>query len=412
MDRISCLASLQPTAKINLNELPVDVLIIIFHYLDEKSLRTIAKVCHYFNEISSSNEIWQKWMKTRIMTSSDHGLNMILCPKFKEQCRLSIKWRQGRRKEKTFTKFEKNYLPWLAYHQDEAELYLAQGDAVKKYSSELWLKAGRLPVEKYDDNQTWASSTVVHEAADVCRFCLDDNLIITGGWHGKLSWASLRDLHFITKHDAHSADVSDVGIVDDVIISGSRDHTVKIWKLSDNMEELGHLFTQDIGDNVLSIATNKFRRIFAVGSGGTGGTHPLQIRDIESSTHLYNLGHSYKNGSGVLDCHFQSPNLLMSTGYDTYIRLWDIRTSYRECVRSWEEPHDNTVYCVTSDCRYGFVSGSCRHGVTRLWDTRMKNCLQTFYLAGKVSSPVYSVRFTHTHLFAALARRLVVLDFR
>lgn len=36
-----------------------------------------------------------------------------------------------------------------------------------------------------------------------------------------------------------------------------------------------------------------------------------------------------KLGAGVMDIKFESPNILLSCGYDTAVRLWDIRNSSR-----------------------------------------------------------------------------------
>lgn len=41
------------------------------------------------------------------------------------------------------------------------------------------------------------------------------------------------------------------------------------------------------------------------------------------------LGTDFHRGAGVLDVFYETPSLLLSCGYDTYIRYWDIRTSTR-----------------------------------------------------------------------------------
>ena len=38
------------------------------------------------------------------------------------------------------------------------------------------------------------------------------------------------------------------------------------------------------------------------------------------------LSVNHKRGAGVLDLRFESPNELLTCGYDTFIRLWDLRT--------------------------------------------------------------------------------------
>ncbi|XDV50371.1 hypothetical protein PO909_019441 [Leuciscus waleckii] len=78
----------------------------------------------------------------------------------------------------------------------------------------------------------------------------------------------------------------------------------------------------------------------------------------------------------------------------------------------WEEPHDSALYCIKSDKNHMIASGSSYYGVVRLWDKRQTRCLQMFQLAPTTSSPVYSLCFNSTHLYAALASVLYSLDFR
>lgn len=123
----------------------------------------------------------------------------------------------------------------------------------------------------------------------------------------------------------------------------------------------------------------------------------------------------------------------------------------------WEEPHDSALYCIQTDGNHMIASGSSHYGVVRLWDKRQAECLQvcTVYLqyeihditshtfttsqsrceenkhnaavkrfhvvffcvqffqltSDSVSSPVYCLRFSSSHLYAALATTLHSLDF-
>uniref|UniRef100_A0A3B3B5A2 F-box and WD repeat domain containing 4 n=1 Tax=Oryzias melastigma TaxID=30732 RepID=A0A3B3B5A2_ORYME len=85
----------------------------------------------------------------------------------------------------------------------------------------------------------------------------------------------------------------------------------------------------------------------------------------------------------------------------------------RTSVREWEEPHDSALYCIQTDGNHMIASGSSYYGVVRLWDQRQKPCLQFFQLSSRpASSPVYCLRFSSSHLYAALATSLHSLDFR
>ena len=82
--------------------------------------------------------------------------------------------------------------------------------------------------------------------------------------------------------------------------------------------------------------------------------------------------------------------------------------------RSWEEPFNETIYCLATDNNMTLVCGTARHGLVRLWDMRQKEPVQMFYTkhphAGQ-SSPVYSVGFDMSHLYVALDQCLSLMSF-
>ena len=48
------------------------------------------------------------------------------------------------------------------------------------------------------------------------------------------------------------------------------------------------------------------------------------------------LGDEHKRGSGVLDMKFESPNILLTCGHDTYLRMWDLRM-HTWSVLAWSQ---------------------------------------------------------------------------
>lgn len=42
----------------------------------------------------------------------------------------------------------------------------------------------------------------------------------------------------------------------------------------------------------------------------------------------------------------------------------------------WEEPFDSAVYCVKTDGDCAMLTGTARHGMTRLWDKRATKPVQ------------------------------------
>ncbi|KAM9702630.1 F-box/WD repeat-containing protein 4 isoform 6-T6 [Dama dama] len=152
---------------------------------------------------------------------------------------------------------------------------------------------------------------------------------------------------------------------------------------------------------------------FVTGTACCGHFSPLRIWDLNSGQLMTHLGSDFPPGAGVLDVMYESPSTLLSCGYDTYVRYWDLRASARKCVMEWEEPHDSTLYCLQTDGNHLLATGSSYYGVVRLWDRRQRACLHAFPLTSTpLSSPVYCLRFTTRHLYAALSYNLHVLDFQ
>lgn len=55
----------------------------------------------------------------------------------------------------------------------------------------------------------------------------------------------------------------------------------------------------------------------------------LCLSSLPSGQLMTHLGSDFPPGAGVLDVMYESPFTLLSCGYDTYVRYWDLRTSVR-----------------------------------------------------------------------------------
>ncbi|KAF4791435.1 F-box/WD repeat-containing protein 4 [Turdus rufiventris] len=288
-------------------------------------------------------------------------------------------------------------MPWMEL--DDEYLYLSQAENIQAYH--LCAEGTGL--------QCHPQAIFSGHQEDVCRFVLVNSHIVSGGGDGSIV---LHKIHgsYSVKFSAHEQEVNCVDFQGGLIVSGSRDRTAKVWSLSAG--RVGQcLHTVQTEDRVWSIAISPLLSSFVTGTACCDHTSPLRIWDLESGQLLTCLGTDFHRGAGVLDVFYETPSLLLSCGYDTYIRYWDIRTSTRKCVQEWEEPHDSALYCIRSDKNHMIASGSSYYGVVRLWDKRQTRCLQSFHLSSPTSSPVYCLRFSTTHLYAALASALHVLDF-
>ncbi|KAB0404063.1 hypothetical protein E2I00_000278 [Balaenoptera physalus] len=65
---------------------------------------------------------------------------------------------------------------------------------------------------------------------------------------------------------------------------------------------------------------------------------------------MTHLGGDFPPGAGVLDVMYESPSTLLSCGYDTYVRYWDLRAS----VRDPPAPGISTLRCLTTSMAWTF----------------------------------------------------------
>uniref|UniRef100_A0A3P8RPC8 F-box and WD repeat domain containing 4 n=1 Tax=Amphiprion percula TaxID=161767 RepID=A0A3P8RPC8_AMPPE len=347
------------------SQLPEDVLYHVVSFLDHRSLCRLSQVCKSMHRFVNRDAVWRKIAKEFLNTGITRDGTDIL-------------------------------LPWLQLDGDT--LFLSQAANIGAYHLHQGTRRLlRNPFQIYSGHQ-----------GDVCRFAVTDSNLISGGSDGKILVHSRRN-HVSLELSGHNQEVNCIDSKDGLIISGSRDRTVRIWTLTSSSPR----DTIPMYDRVWSVAISPTLSSFATGTACCENFSPLLIWNVERSACVCSLGSEFRRGAGVLDIIFESPFQLFTCGYDTFIRLWDLRLSPRSCVMEWEEPHDSTLYCIQTDGNHMIASGSSYYGVVRIWDKRQTKCLQFFQLSSDpVSSPVYCLRFSSSHLYAALATALHSLDFK
>ncbi|XP_063817953.1 F-box/WD repeat-containing protein 4 isoform X2 [Pseudophryne corroboree] len=361
---------------LHLLQLPEELLLLILSYLDRRALGRLGQVCRKLHHVTGRDSVW-RGMARRCLNSGfvQQGRDAFSGIPVKERVRVSQNWKNGCCRRDTLLKWKRNLMPWLQV--DGNLLYLTQAEEIRAY--QLRPDGNGLHMRPY--------AVFLGHQEDVCRFVVTNSHIISGGGDGKIAVHKVHSSASI-QFTAHEQDVNCVDCHGGIIVSGSRDRTARVWSLSSSRNGQC-LHTIQTDDRVWSVA----------------------ISPLLSGQLMNCLGTEFKRGAGVLDVHYETPFTLLSCGYDTYIRYWDLRTSSRRCVKEWEEPHDSALYCIQSNGNNMIASGSSYYGVVRLWDKRMNQCLQTFSLSSPTSSPVYCLRFNTSHLYAALATTLHVLDF-
>lgn len=380
-----------------LSQLPEDVLYHILSCLDFRSLCRLSQVCKRIYYFVNRDVVWRKIAKEFLNTGiTRNGTDLYPHIPLKERVKIAQNWYDGVYRKATPLKWKTKLLPWLQL--DGNILFLSQAAVIGAYHQNQ--DTGRLqrsPFEIYSGHK-----------GDVCRFALTDSHVISGGSDGKILVHS-RNRDMSVELSGHNQEVNCLDSKDGLIISGSRDRTARIWTLSSSCSNN----VIPMYDRVWSVAISPTLSTFVTGTACCENLSPLRIWDVERAECVCSLGSQFRRGAGVLDMVFESPFQLFTCGYDTFIRLWDTRLNPRACVMEWEEPHDSALYCIQTDGNHMIASGSSYYGVVRLWDRRQRECLQFFQLnSDPVSSPVYCLRFSSSHLYAALATSLHSMDFR
>jgi F-box and WD-40 domain protein CDC4 len=190
--------------------------------------------------------------------------------------------------------------------------------------------------------------------------------------------------YFLRTLSGHGNSVRAIAAHGDTLISGSYDHTVRVWKISngDLLHRLvGH--TQKVYSVVLDHARNRCI------SGSMDNL--VKIWDLQTGSCLFNLeGHT--SLVGLLDL---SHDRLVSAAADTTLRIWDPVTG---TCKSTLSAHTGAITCFQHDGQK-VISGSDR--TLKMWNVRNGECVRDLLTD---LSGVWQVRFDERRCVAAVQR--------
>ncbi|KAF4522412.1 hypothetical protein B566_EDAN007662 [Ephemera danica] len=337
----------------------------------------------------------------------------------RELCRQSHNWRIGKYCETVYrfchVRQKTRFMPWLWLEADK--LWLSKGNVIEAYIRQKHGHLSGRPLVRLQLNSK----------EDFSRFVIKDGLLVSGGRDGGVyGWDAVTHDKIFSLPTSHQADVHDVDVCQNIVLTASRDRTVKVWQV----EEQGalNLRTTSVGDRVLCVAADS--ELWCCGSSGVRLQDTLQVFDLNSGEQVASLGREVarRPGAGLLDLAWETPQLILSCGYDASLKMWDLRyavlSSMRhvsltsifccrvsKCVAHWDDPHDTTLYCLASDGAHSVLCGSSRHSRVQLWDKRQAKGVQMYFATSHDSSPVYSLTFDPGSMFLALDQSLNCLDF-
>lgn len=423
-----------------LDELPTEVLVHLFGYCSRNDLGRLTQTCKRFRDVAQTDGLWANLARDCLVTNTAACLNLgqrtapAPITSAKERVRIARNWTKGLYEETKLAVQNIRYMPRIEIEQ--SSLWVSWGNKIWSHP-------------RHDDGTVGRMTTRVLKGHtdDVSRFVVKDGYLISGGRDKTLQgWNSETGEFLFAKRYCHGSEVSAVDIIrsSGLLVTGSRDRTVKIWRLnpfsgsssgassgpesSDERPsyERASTFpslsaTLNFGDRIWSLTANPYEgNRVVVGTAGLMGIPSLRVIDLtklccdtgSAMLEYQEMGQTLKNGAGMLDLQWQSPTSFLSCGHDSCTRLWDTRMG--ACVRTWEEPFDQAIYCLATDGNWSMVCGTARHGMVRLWDMRHSKPVQLFYVKHPFSgqsSPVYSVAFDQKNLYVALDQCVNLLSF-
>ncbi|XP_076461114.1 F-box/WD repeat-containing protein 4-like [Babylonia areolata] len=375
-------------------ELPDDVWFVIFRYLSPGTLCKLCRVSKRFRQLASADCVWLPYEKDRIFIRPADSRPSRDLGSIKERYRVSLNWENGHRREYWMLRYNHRMLPWLQKNEDS--LLVSRGNVIHQFTIQ---NNGRLRDRPRADLRGMPT--------DVTRFVIHNDIVVSGSRGGDVStWEASSGVHLMLYKNVHDSDTQCLDVVDNVIVSGSKDKTVRVLSLCpEDDEKIKKIF--NIGDRMWSLSASPNGCTVAAGTAGYNNP-AIALLDISSGEFLGHLGHEHKRGFGVLDMKFESANILLTCGHDSYVRMWDLRT--HECVNQWEDKFDSTVYCLQSDDQNTMLTGTARHGLVRLWDKRQQHDVQAYY-SGDQNSPVYSLVANSRYMYLAMDMGLDLVDF-
>ncbi|XP_011871583.1 PREDICTED: F-box/WD repeat-containing protein 4-like [Vollenhovia emeryi] len=398
-----------------LDGLPVDVLLMIFEFCNEFDLLRLSEVCKRFNDITRKDVLWIKKSKHFLVTNQTSErfrarCSTILSPR--TMLFVSYNWRYGIFNKQTMLTQRAKLIPWLKMTNDM--LWWSGNKGL--------LGFGRGKEATIDETHGNCYRTEPYIGGDICKFVLWKNFIICGYMDGSVNYFLKR---FDTREcciakilPKNNCSVNAIDATSTNLVAGLENGTVKILRHPD-MDTPEKTIYRDsqvryicLQDKVRSLSVDPTEAKCAVGSSGINSIPPLHVIDMERYTMVDTIRHTWRHGAGILDMVWDDPNTLLTCGYDTCIRKWDLRSG--RCVCSWADPFDATPYCISSDYRYSMVTGTQYNCMAVLWDQRKSDFVQLYYVNTRTStrhSPIYSIQFDSSHLYCATDRLVIELSF-
>ncbi|XP_014222092.1 F-box/WD repeat-containing protein 4 isoform X1 [Trichogramma pretiosum] len=405
--------------RVKLDELPYEMIFKIFDYLHAHDLVRLSSVCTTFYQVARDRLLWEKRSHDLLVTNQKSDEFVSRCNPALDSVtkwQVSHNWMSGCFDTDILSSTIFKVMPCIKLTRDV--LWWAGGNMIYQFprSSE---NGGSV-------NKKQKCSVYVRDTgSDVTKFVVvrSGQMIVSGHRDGALRlWRTnpaeclkmKNNIMPLCTLPAHSSDLGSVAEAkNQVLFTGSRNGTVKAWEFPHG--RVGKvaalpLETFQRNDCIWSLATDPSGDKLAIGTGGNFNP-ALYVCDTSSFQRSHEIVFEWRGrNAGILDMVWENPQTLLTCGYDTCVRKWDLRSG--RCVSAWSDPTGAAVFCISTDYNFTMVTGSQFNCKAVLWDQRKPDFNQLYFMhLRRMCSPVYSIAFDSCHLYGATDQNFVELKF-
>lgn len=238
-----------------------------------------------------------------------------------------------------------------------------------------------------EGNYTKNICITAHGASVITCLQLDEsrNRLISGADNGTVGIWDIRSGENREMLTGHQGGVWTLRVEGDTLVTGSTDRTLILWNISDNAGD-GGLEGVEEGRRMADLTghSSTVRCVEIVGgefivSGSRDGT--LRVWRLPSSKRGRNQNYTINNCLHILTGHTASvrcivpwgSHYIVSGSYDSTLRVWDLSSG--KCVATCQG-HDGKVYSLAASRQYVFSGGTDTK--IRVWRPLTGECVDVF----------------------------------
>lgn len=352
-----------------LSTLPLEIARRITSYLDAFSLCHASSVCKKWKSIIDADHCSWK----RLILQDGYSLEDPLDASFQTASlkhlygrhhTLKQNWRKGRAVERSFRGHNKFVVTCLQFDNDKI-VSGADDSHVNIYSTTTGKK--RMTLEGHEGG-VWALQYI-------------GNTLVTGSTDRRVRVWDMETGKCTHIFTGHTSTIRCLLITkpttegdQPMIITGSRDATLRVWRLPDPKDQQGHFYGTNSDSNPYFMHSlvghrQSVRAIAAHGKTLVSGSYDNTVRvwDIETGRMLHLMeGHTQKVYSVVIDAE---RNRCMSGSMDSSVRIWDLGTG--ECIKKLE---GHTVLVGLLGLSHQYLVSAAADSILRVWSPETGVC--------------------------------------